>query len=208
MAESPVNAVVLDAWSRFRERLRTFLLSRTASEADADDLLQDVLLKLHRAGDEVGSDRVERWLFATAKHALIDHVRRGARRRTVHAAIESGADETAEVMNAAAIRELSTCVQPFLRLLPEADRAILERAGLEHGSQARLARELDVPLSTIKSRVQRARAKLRDLFERCCEIELDGRGAPLACTVRGTQRGVGCCPEDSSGDDRCCPPVN
>ena len=42
-----------------------------------------------------------------------------------------------------------------------------------------------VPASTVKSRVQRARQRLREHFDRCCAIELDGRGLPHDFKSRG-----------------------
>jgi RNA polymerase sigma-70 factor (ECF subfamily) len=71
-------------------------------------------------------------------------------------------------------------------MLSPDDRAVLEQVELAGTSQAQMATEADVPASTIKSRVQRARLRLREHFERCCAIELDARGNPREFTSRGS----------------------
>lgn len=75
--------------------------------------------------------------------------------------------------------DLARCLRPLLDALDEDDRSILEQVDAAGRSQADLARELGVSLSTVKSRVQRARQRLRASIERCCELELDARGTPI-----------------------------
>ena len=93
------------------------------------------------------------------------------------------------------IGDLSDCLEPMLRMLSDADAALLRRIDLHGEAQTDLATSLGVPLSTLKSRVQRARTKLRGAFDDCCSIELARNGAPI-----GFERGAGCDPGCASDE--------
>jgi RNA polymerase sigma-70 factor (ECF subfamily) len=182
---SPADGVdVNDAWRRFKDRLYAFALRQVRAAAEAEDVVQDVLVRFLQHRDGIDSDRLAAWLFTTARNAVIDR-----RRRSQRAPAACDPDDAADVLAAAsntdAGQELTACVQPLLAMLSADDRAILEQVELLGKSQAETAIALSAPPSTIKSRVQRARQRLRKHFERCCEIELDRRGSPLEFTSRG-----------------------
>lgn len=179
----PVGVDVSDAWRRFKDRLRAFALRRVGSAADADDIVQEVLVRLLEHRERIESDRLAPWIFTTARNAVIDRRRRT--RRDLPRSSEEGATLAATDEQDRGLEELTTCVGPLLAMLSADDRAVLERVELGGESQAELAQEAGAPASTIKSRVQRARQRLREHFERCCAIELDARGNPSEFTHRG-----------------------
>jgi RNA polymerase sigma-70 factor, ECF subfamily len=84
----------------------------------------------------------------------------------------------------------------MLRTLPSSDAVLLQRVDLGSESQTELAVSLGIPLSTLKSRVQRARTKLRSAFDTCCAIELSREGVPI-----DIDRGAGCAPSARSCAD-------
>jgi RNA polymerase sigma-70 factor (ECF subfamily) len=77
----------------------------------------------------------------------------------------------------------------LLESLDESDREALRYVDLDNHSQRHFAQEHELGYATAKSRVQRARQRLRRSLEDHCSLELDGRGVPIACTPRKT----GCC---------------
>lgn len=182
--KSSVGVDVGDAWRRFKDRLHAFALRRVRLASDADDVVQDVLVRLLQHRDQIESDRLAAWLFTTARNAIVDRQRQMGREPDATSERAAMLAVAAETPNEAA-RELTACVQPLLAMLSADDRAVLEQVELGQRSQAELAAALDVPASTVKSRVQRARRRLRGHFERCCEIELDARGAPHEFSSRG-----------------------
>jgi RNA polymerase sigma-70 factor (ECF subfamily) len=69
-------------WAEFGERLRAFIARRVDSDADADDILQDVFLRIHRrAGTVEHSERLVSWLFQVTRNAIADFYRNPGRRR-------------------------------------------------------------------------------------------------------------------------------
>ena len=176
------------AWHEVGHRLQAYVARRVAP-AEVDDIVQSVMLKLieHRAAIEAGSVRA--WLFAVTRNAIAEHYR--TRRPTVDVeafdVAESESDPTDRAIGA-----LTECLQPMLGALPEADAEVLRKVDLEGESQVALAAALSVPLSTLKSRVQHARTKLRAAFDACCAIDRGRGGAPIAFEPRaGCRRGCG-----------------
>jgi RNA polymerase sigma-70 factor (ECF subfamily) len=180
--------------TEFLARLRAFIRRRVLSDSDADDVLQDVLLKLVEKGRQVGDQCVPAWLFTVARRAVIDRSRTPPPIRGACAEIESVPEEEDPTV----IGQLAECMEPMLRALDEGDRAILRRVDMEGKSQAEIGRELGVAISTVKSRVQRARARLLRRLLACCKVEHDVRGAlveyePLPDGICGPG-GCGCQP--------------
>lgn len=160
-------------WSAFGARLRGFIAKRVRGEADVDDILQDVFAKIHAGlGRLREGARLEAWLFQVARRAIVDHFRKRlpAGLKGDVAARNDPADLSAEV---------STWLEPMMALLPEEDREALRLTDLEGLSQKDLAVRWGLSVTGAKSRVQRARARLKGALLQCCHVETDRRGAPI-----------------------------
>jgi RNA polymerase sigma-70 factor (ECF subfamily) len=169
-------SLALDAVAReVQQRLRAFIRRRVRSDAEADDVLQDVLAKLVERGAEVSEGSLHAWLWTVARRAVIDRARASRTREELSEDIEAHA---AQAPDESALRELAACTAPMLATLERDDRELLERVDLAGESQADLARALGLSNSGLKSRVQRARTRLREQFERCCVIQRDVHGLP------------------------------
>ncbi|MEO8665615.1 MAG: sigma factor-like helix-turn-helix DNA-binding protein, partial [Ignavibacteria bacterium] len=72
--------------------------------------------------------------------------------------------------------QLANCILPFINCLPEIYKEALLLTEFRNFSQLELANQLGISYSGAKSRVQRAKVKLRELFEKCCTITSDQYG--------------------------------
>lgn len=169
---------VAAAWHDLGVRLRAYVARRVAP-ADADDIVQSVMVRLLERRGEIGPDSVRAWLFTVTRNAVAEYYRQ--RRPTVDLEAFTDLAEKDSVDAAErTIGALSDCLEPMLGTLSEADAEVLRKVDLEGESQIALAAASGVPLSTLKSRVQRARAKLRGAFDACCAIDRSRDGAPIA----------------------------
>ncbi len=159
-------------WNEYRSSLKSFLYSRVANPSDADDLLQDILIKIYQNLDSLKSvHSLESWLFQIARNTIIDYYRREKKYNRVQPE-EFWYDDT----DTNAKHILEKCVVPFIEALPTNQRDLLRAIDLEGQSQKEYAVLQGIPYSTLKSRVKKAREALRSLFENCCHFSVDAQG--------------------------------
>jgi RNA polymerase sigma-70 factor (ECF subfamily) len=123
-------------------------------------------------------------VYRIAARAIADAARARARApiaggRDVGEEPSAGADDAVDLQ-----LELGECVALFVARLPSPYReeiTLTELQGLAHKDAAEM---LGVSHSAMKSRVQRGREKIRQMFEECCEISVDCRGRIVECEPR------------------------
>ena len=162
-------------WRRFSGELRGFIRRRVGDAAAVEDLLQEVFLRVHtRLGSQRCPECLRAWLYRIARNIIIDHARR--RRPSVPWSDEAaGREDPAEETRAE--ERLAGSLRAMVDTLPPDDRLALLLTEFEGLTQRELADRLGISLSGAKSRVQRARRRLRDLLLECCHVEFDRRGA-------------------------------
>ena len=170
------------AYGDLEARLRPFVARRVSAPADVDDVVQDVFLRMQRG---VGGLRDEEsfgaWVYQVARSAIAEH----RRARTRHPVASEPAEEATDAALDDAVEcDLTPYVAQFVAMLPTPYREALtltELQGLTHKQSAEM---LGVSLSSMKSRVLRGRARLRELLDECCEFVIDARGRVIDCTPR------------------------
>ncbi len=140
--------------------LRRFALALTRDPSEAEDLVQEALLRGHekRRGFRPGGD-LKSWLFSILKNAFLDRRRNRLAREGREADVASLAPLTTDAPQEAVVR-LAQLRTAFLSL-PDEQREALSLIALEGLTYAEAAKVADVPLGTLMSRVARARAALR-----------------------------------------------
>lgn len=162
-----------EIWTQYGSGLQSFLRSKVSSPEDAEDLLQEILVKTHANLHTLKEDSsVKAWLMQVANRVIIDFYRKRKR----HPEELSDEGEWWDEHNLETDRGLARCVRPFLGALRDDAAELLLAIDLEGRSQKEVAAELGLSYSTVKSRVQRARRELRKIANRCCQLEVDGRG--------------------------------
>jgi RNA polymerase sigma-70 factor (ECF subfamily) len=135
----------------------------TGNEADADDLVQEVLLRVRRGLHTYRPGSMEGWLSRITTNAFLDEVRR-RRRRPVDPLpddadrVVPGAPSVDEAFEASALPE---DIQRALTALPPEFRAAVVLSDVVGLSYAEIAESLDVPVGTVRSRIHRGRGMLR-----------------------------------------------
>lgn len=173
-----MNATTAGLWTEVSGRLRRFIGSRVADPSDVDDILQDVFRKIHEGlGGVKNPDRLESWLFQVTRRAIADHFRRRS-----PSTLREDVPEAMPVPNVTA--EVSSWLRPMMELLPEEDRKALRLVDLEGMGQKELADRLGLSVTGAKSRVQRARRRLKETLLACCHVEMDRRGNALGYSPR------------------------
>jgi RNA polymerase sigma-70 factor, ECF subfamily len=159
-------------YNDFHAKLHRFIAGRVPDSDTAEDILQDVYLKIHtHIGGLRKTDRLESWIYQITRNAIVDYYRRARPQDELPESLASPFDEEPE-----AVSELAPSVRGMLGCLPDAYRQALELTEFQGLSQVELASRLNISVSGAKSRVQRGREKLKEAFLDCCHFEFDRLG--------------------------------
>ncbi len=152
----------------------------TGSSHDAEDLTQEVFLKVYGnlASFDLSRGSFPTWLTTLTRNLLVDHFRRGRQQRATDS-LDAGWEDSSELQISdrladtklnphqhAAAREIERMVQQALtKISPELREAVILR-DLQDLDYKEIAQVLRIPEGTVKSRISRGRAELARLLER------------------------------------------
>ena len=160
-----------DAWIQHAAELRGWAARRLDSSATTEDFLQDLFLKALRQGERFCAvENARAWLFEVARNALADRLR--VKRETV----ELPDDLVAPHQDIDTVDQLTGCLPRVLSELAEDDREAINLCDLQGMAQADFAKLKGLSLSGAKSRLQRARERLRVQMTSVCQVKLDHSG--------------------------------
>ncbi|MDR3413110.1 MAG: RNA polymerase sigma factor SigZ [Formivibrio sp.] len=168
---------LMQVWHAHEHELRGWLGYQLRNDAMAEDLLQDVFIKAVRQRERFcGIENARAWLFEVTRNTLSDHLRR---KREM---VELPDDLVAEPQLNPAVDSLATCLPRVLTELNEADRDAITCCDLEGMSQEDYAHKIGLSLPAAKSRVQRARKRLKAQLASSCRVRFDETGR-VCCFV-------------------------
>ncbi len=159
------------AWDENEQAIKSWLVKKTGDHDQAQDLLQDIFIKALQNKERFCTlTHAKSWLFTIAKNSMIDSYRQ--------AKLEIGSvcSEAAEEDLHAPIVNLQQCLLRVLCELDENDKDIIERCDMQGLSQIEYAQSRGLSLTATKSRVQRARKKLREQMISSCNVKFDQQG--------------------------------
>ncbi len=159
-------------WKEFNEELLGFIKSRVNEDEVAKDILQEVFIKIHKTIKQLqNQDKVASWVYQITRNTIIDFYRK-KKLETSDLDLESSLpDEVEEVT-----KDFSKCLRPFILQMPKVERDLLMATTYNNVSQKEYAASHEMSYSTVKSRLQRARVKLKQSFVDCCGLESDKYG--------------------------------
>lgn len=177
-------AKVQTLWFNLNGKLKSFIRSKIKEEAVVDDILQEVFITIHEKMDTLKDDtKLQAWIYQIARNKITDYYRKLELETKKIAEINKIDTEDAipEIMEEA----VSDMINMMDKLPSEYCEALCltELKGL---SQKEYAEKIGISYSGAKSRVQRARAMLKDMMMQCCHYQFDNYGtvisiSPIPC---------------------------
>lgn len=161
------EAAMAEAVRRHRGPVLAFALRLLGDSGRAEEISQEVFLGLWERSERFDAKRgsLRSFLMAVTHGRALDVLRSDTARvaRERRDAVRTIVPETGVEAQVVA-RTVAGAVRQALAHLPEADRTAVELAYFEGYSYRTVARMLNEPEGTVKSRIRRALAKLRDLL--------------------------------------------
>lgn len=171
-------------WREFHAQLRNFIRRRVRDDALADDLLQLVFIRIHTRIESLRDEtKLNAWVYQIARNVIADHYRAQSNATTLTEDIPEPAAEPDNLAD-----ELAPGIRSFVDALSPTYRDAFLLTQVNGMSQVELAHHLGISVSGAKSRVQRARAQVRQMLLACCHFELDRLGGVINYYPR-----VDCC---------------
>lgn len=171
---------IASVYTDFQKSLLSYIKSKIRSKEDAEDILQNVFIKIsanvHKLSDE---EKLKNWIFTITRNAIIDYYRVNAKNK--NASIDENlADQLPEDKTTDSVKGLDHCLNGMINNLPDEYRDVIIDSELKGIKQKDLAEKYGMAYSSMRSRVQRGRERLKQLFYNCCNIEADKRGNILS----------------------------
>ena len=167
---APDSGRDLAAWmASYGPGLRRFF-SRRANDADVDDLIQDVFMRLQSARHNAPIDNVERYLFTVARNVLVSrHRSQMARGGTLHDRLDDGmeiADDISPERIAIGREEYGRAIQAILNLPPRA-RAAFQFHRFENMTYQAIAIRMGISKESVKELMHRAIVRISQEMDAC-----------------------------------------
>jgi RNA polymerase sigma-70 factor (ECF subfamily) len=151
----------------YAPRVKSYMLRQGADPATAEELAQETLLAVWRKAalysDEKGSATT--WIFTIARNLRIDRLRKEVAWQPLPE--DNNEQPSLDPLPDAELseRERGERVRAMLAELPEDQSAVVQLAFVEGLSHSEIAKRLNLPLGTVKSRMRLAYQKIRDALE-------------------------------------------
>ncbi len=189
----PTSISLTDEIEHHRAAVTRYIRSLVRDSTEAEDLGQEAFLRAHRQQAALRDPAaLESWLYHIATHVSIDRLRQRAKaaQRQVAAAVEDlPVADHARPSPFAILQqnEMSKCVQRYVACLSDAYKAVLLLHDADGLTANEIAELLQLPLTTVKMRLHRARQQLEVALRNACAFGHDERGV-LVCDPKPPEK--------------------
>lgn len=167
-----MNTSFENIWKNFHSKLRQFILMRVNNKDDADDILQEVFIRIYKRIDTLKEEqKLSSWIFQITRNVIIDYYRSQKESKEFNDEIISGKIDEEDP-----ISKLTVGLSEFIEHLPPNYKEAIQLTEIEGIKQRELAEKLGISITGAKSRVQRGRERLKEMLLDCCNFEFDSAG--------------------------------
>lgn len=170
-----MNNDIENLWNEYNVGLMKFIKSKVQNEYDAEDLLQEVFLKLSKNTAKLKDVvKLDSYIYQIARSSIIDYYRKSKDIVTENQEFDFLPAAAEEQINLN--EEVAKCLEKMIITLPEKYQIPMELHDILGKKHKDIAYKLNISISGSKTRVQRAREKLKEKLLDCCDFEFDTMG--------------------------------
>ena len=170
-------------WNEFSDKIKAFILKRVNDDTIADDVLQDVFIKIHtKIGSLKDETKLHSWIYQITRNTINDYYRK---LNPLSTDIENDIEEDIPEENVS-MNKIAEGLHDFMDELPKTYCDALCKTEFDGLSQVEYAKLIGLSNSGAKSRVQRGRNMIKDMLMKCCHFQFDKYGTiidyhPITC---------------------------
>lgn len=150
-------------FDHFAPRLQGFLMGSGSDPHLAEEIAQEAMVSVWRKAQQFDPDKaaVSTWIFTIARNARIDHLRRAKRPEPDVNDPAFASEPEPQPHDLVSQEQEATRLRRIIAQLPEEQQVVLRLAYFEEKPHSEVAKELDIPLGTVKSRIRLAIGRIR-----------------------------------------------
>ncbi|NCB75029.1 MAG: RNA polymerase sigma factor SigZ [Clostridia bacterium] len=168
---------VENLWVHFSKPLMSFIKKSVNNDQDAEDILQDVFCKIQNNINSLkADDKIHAWVYSITRNAITDFYRTHRFENYSSELFDDVPDDRLDSGLENANGEIAQCLKAMINLLPDKYKEAILLTEFQNLTQKELSQRLGLSLPGAKSRVQRARGKLKEMLFDCCNLEFDRLG--------------------------------
>lgn len=159
----------------YRDELYNHIRKKVNNAHDAEDILQDVFVKVcSRFGSVKDTDKLKAYMYKAANNTVIDYYRKKKDVPKAAKCFEKSAEDENDSTNLN--DEITCCLRKMIAELPKAQQEALLLHDIEGLKHKEISTAKDISVSASKMRVKRGKQSLKRTLEDCCTFELDKYG--------------------------------
>ena len=160
--------LVASSYETYHEQVRRYIRSRINEADDADDLAQDVFLRLLECGQMLREETVRDFIFTIARNLVMDYLRRHYKRQEVTSYIYDVQETSVNDTESRVVtRELLTHEWMKVIALPEQRRKVYCMSRYEDRTAEDIAATLNLSKRTVENHLFRGRKEVREYIRQC-----------------------------------------
>ena len=154
----------------FAPRVKSFLMNNKIDASLAEEITQDVFLTLWRKAQQYDSSKAaaSTWIFTISRNRRIDFIRKHSRLSYQEdeqlLSYLDEEDESADAVDFVEQKQQRLLLKEAFKELPKEQSLLIKKSFFENKSHSEIAKEIQLPLGTVKSRIRLAMNKLRGLI--------------------------------------------
>lgn len=166
---------VNDIWIKYSKPIKGFILKKINSEQDADDIMQEVFIKIYNNISSLKDDKkVNAWVYQITKNAISDYYRRQGKSVKL---VELSENLTNDLIEDTSFNyKIAECLEAMIDNMKDEYKQAILLTEFGNLTQIELSKKMGISISGAKSRVQRAKKKLKKTLLNCCNFEFDHFG--------------------------------
>jgi RNA polymerase sigma-70 factor, ECF subfamily len=169
---------LLKTWEELNDHLLFFIRKRIKNKEDAEDILQDVYIKLHKNINNLNDEKkIVSWIYQITRNTINDCYKKCYRLKKVEFEeyhIELTHEEEENLND-----EILISMKKIIEELPKDSKELIKLYEFEDMSHKEISKKLEIKENTSKSRLKRAKEKLKNQLDECCVFQIDKFGNVL-----------------------------